>query len=256
MAADKTKGTNTLNIFVTIWNRFSWAIPLLDDFAKAGLTPVVIDNNSTYEPCRQYLDNECKYQVIRRKSNDGAWAFFTTELYQQYKDRYFMISDSDQSITGIPSDWVDVLMKGLEETEDSVWKSGLSQRIDDLPRDNPYATEIYDYEKNFYSNINRFGYYKVWMDLGIAVYDRTRRSETPIKDSVSKDASWYAAVRAPLPYVSRHLDWYLTPESFREEDIYYLKAVAEHNAGKLTDKWHEGWLYNWVKKYKTDIALK
>lgn len=225
-----------MNVFVTCWNRHTWMIPLLDDFAKAGLTPIVIDNASTYAPCRNYLDNECKYQVIKRESNDGAWAFFITELYQSYRDRYFMISDSDQSITGIPPDWVHVLFRGLElHTEDGIWKSGLSQRIDDLP-DNPYANEIREYEKEFYKNITSHGYYKSWMDLGIAIYDRQRRGEYP-----NKEGNWYCAVRSPLPYVSRHLDWYVTPENMRDEDKYYLTAGGQN---------HEGWIFNWKNKYK------
>lgn len=228
-----------MNVFVTIWNRFTWAIPLLDDFAKAGLTPIVIDNASTYEPCRNYLDNECKYQVIKREKNDGPWAFFVTELYQQYRDRYFMVSDSDQSIAGIPNDWVDVLMKGLElHTQDGVWKSGLSQRIDNLP-DNPYANEIREYEKNYYTNITKHGYYQTFMDIGIAIYDRSRRGENPIKEE-----PWYAAVRSPLPYVSEHLDWSMTPDTLRDEDKYYLTA-----SGRA----HEGWLFNWRTKFKANV---
>ena len=224
-----------MNVFVTIWNRYTWAIPLLADFAKAGLTPIIIDNNSTYPPLLEWYEKECPYQVIRRTTNDGPWAFFITELYQQYRDRYFMVSDSDQDISQCPDGWVDVLMKGLEETEDNVWKSGLSQKIDDLPKDNPYAKEIFEYESAFYSNINKFGYYRVWMDIGIAIYDRERRSEYP-----NKDPNWYCAVRSPLPYQSRHLDWYLTPETLREEDIYYLTTQGRA---------HQGWLFNWPTKY-------
>ncbi len=222
-----------MNCFITVWNRHSWLIPLCEDLLAAGVTPILIDNQSTYPPCIEWLKN-CPYKVYHREKNDGPWAFFVTDLYQQYKDRYFMISDSDQSISGIPSDWVDVLMKGFQETGDNVWKSGLSQRIDDLP-DNPYANEIREYEKGFYTNVNKFGYYKVWMDLGIAIYDRDRRGEYP-----NKEPNWYCAVRAPLPYASRHLDWYLTPETMREEDKYYLAA---------SDKAHYGWLCNWEKKY-------
>lgn len=223
-----------MNIFITIWNRHSWAIPLCEDFVKAGLTPILIDNASDYHPCVEWLD-KCPYKVHRMKENHTAWAFFITELYQEYRDRYFMISDSDQSITGIPSDWVNVLMKGLEfHTEDRIWKSGLSQRIDDLP-DNPYANEIRDYEKGFYTNVTKHGYYKVWMDLGIAIYDRERRGEYP-----NKEEQWYHAVRSPLPYVSRHLDWYVTLETMRDEDKYYLTSQGRKQ---------DGWLCNLERKY-------
>jgi hypothetical protein len=222
-----------MNVFVTIWNRYSWAIPLCDDFTKAGLNVILIDNKTTYEPAVKWL-KKCPYEVIYMNKNEGPWAFFTTGLYQEYKDRYFMISDSDQDISKVPSDFVDVLMGGLQEESDGVWKSGLSQEINDLP-DNIFSNDIREYESGYWGNENRFGYYKVFMDLGIAVYDKSRRGVNPIKEE-----NWYAAVRSKRPYTSRHLDWYLTPDTFREEDIYYLKDLA------MT---HQGWLYNWIKKY-------
>lgn len=222
-----------MNIFITVWNRYSWLTPLCADFVKAGLTPVIIDNDSTYTPCIEYL-KECPYEVIKMENNEGPWAFFTTDLYSKYTEQFFMISDSDQDISQCPSDWVDVLMKGLDEKDDNVWKSGLSQKIDDFP-DNPYARDVYDYEKAFYSNLNKLGYYKVYMDLGIAVYDRSRRGEKPIDEG-----NWYCAVRSPIPYQSRHLDWYLTPETLREEDKFYLTAA---------NRAHKGWLFTLEKKW-------
>lgn len=223
-----------MNIFLTIWNRHTWAIQLCEDFAKAGLTPILIDNNSDYPPCVKWL-SKCPYKVHHMNDNYSAWAFFVTDLYQQYRDQHFFISDSDMSIEGIPSDWVQKLVTGLElHTEDNIWKSGLSQRIDDLP-DNPYANEIKEYEKNFYTNLTEHGYYKVWLDLGVAVYDRARRGECP-----NKEENWYSAVRSPLPYASRHLDWSLTPETMRPEDIYYLTN---------TNRRQDGWLCLWQRKY-------
>lgn len=207
---------------------------MCEDFTKAGLKVVLIDNDSTFPPCVEWL-SKCPYKVIHMKRNAGAWAFFITELYQEYRDQHFMISDSDQDISQLPSDWVEVLMKGLQETDDRVWKSGLSQKVDDLPTTNPYAKEIFAYESAFYSNVNRFGYYKVWMDLGIAIYDRSRRGEFPIKEE-----QWYGAVRSPIPYQSRHLDWYMTPDQFRPEDLYYLNTGGHD---------HDGWLFNWKIKY-------
>jgi hypothetical protein len=223
-----------MKCFITIWNRFSWAIPLCQDFIRGGVEPILIDNNSTYQPCIDWLKT-CPHEVIFREKNDGPWAFFMTELYQKYTDQYFMISDSDQDISNVPSDFVDVLMKGFQDTEGNVWKSGLSQEVVDLP-DNPYANEIHQYENGFWTNMNKFGYYRVWMDLGIAIYDKSRRGPDPIHEP-----NWYCAVRAPRPYTSRHLDWYLTKETLRDEDIYYLgdKRLA-----------HYGWLHNLTEKYK------
>ncbi len=205
-----------MKIFITIWNRYSWVIPFCEDCEKAGLTVVLIDNASTYPPCIEWL-KKCKYKVIWMKKNEGAWAFFSTSLYQQYTDRYFMISDSDQDISGVPCDFPQHLMKGLEQHDyNNIWKSGLSQEINDLPN-NPFAKEVYDYEKQFWNNPTRHGFYESWLDLGVAVYDREKRGENP-----SREDHWYCAVRAGRPYTSRHLDWYMTSDNMREEDLYYF----------------------------------
>lgn len=207
-----------MNIFITIWNRYSWVIPFCEDCEKAGLTVILIDNKSTYQPCIDWL-KKCKYKVIWMNRNATPWAFFNSDLYGQYKDKYFMISDSDQDISKVPSDFPQKLILGLEaHNYNHIWKAGLSQEINDLP-DNKFAKEVYDYEKAFWTNPTQshMRFFEVWMDLGIAVYDRERRGECP-----NKEENWYCAIRADSPYTSRHLDWYLTPENLREEDIYYL----------------------------------
>lgn len=211
-----------MNVFITVWNRHSWLIPLCEDFEKAGLNVILIDNVSTYEPCIEWLKN-CHYQVLWMDQNYGPWAFFTTHLYKQYKDRYFMISDSDQDISNVPSDFPEVLRKGLDEYKlHDVWKCGLSQECEDLP-DNACANEIGAYEKGFWANKTSHGFYHVAMDLGIAIYDRERRTENPT-DTDENGHTWYNAIRAPRPYTSRHLDWYLTPENMRTEDHYYFNS--------------------------------
>lgn len=228
-----------MNAYITVWNRFRFLPKLCEQFTQAGLNVILIDNQSTYEPCVKYLES-CPYKVIRMKQNETAWAFFITELYQEYRDKYFLISDSDLTIDdNTPSDWLNKLVVGLElHKGDGIWKCGLSQRIDNLPN-NPYANEIKAYEAGFYANPTRHGYYKVWMDLGIAVYDRERRGEYP-----NKEGNWYAAVRTQMPYTSIHHDWFLTPETMTEEDKYYLTN---------SERKQDGWLCLWERKYGAKI---
>lgn len=222
-----------MKVFITVWNRHSWLIKLCEDFAKAGVEPVLIDNDSTYEPCVQWLKG-CPYKVIFMGKNFGPWAFFTTDLWKEYKDRYIMISDSDYDISTVPSDFPDVLMKGLEKyNQDNVWKVGLSFEINDLP-DNPFANEIKKYESGFWNYQIIPGFYRGDIDLGIAVYDRDRRPGV-----CGLGGAWYNALRADRPYTAKHMDWYMTPENLRDEDKYYLKTRG---------KTHHGW--TWVyKKY-------
>lgn len=225
-----------MKVFITVWDRFSWLIPLAKDFSAAGLEVILIDNKSTYPPLLEWYKT-CPYEVIWMDDNYGPWAFFTTDLYKKFTDRYFMISDSDYDISKVPKDFVKVLMTGLEESKERVWKSGLGFEINDLP-ENQYTGYIIQHESRFWkrSQLTQKGYYRCYIDLGIAIYDRSRRGDDPIKES--KNGSWYDAVHAPAPYVTRHLDWYLTKENIRKEDIYYLENVPAHY----------GWAWKWYNE--------
>lgn len=216
--------------FITVWNRFSWLIPLCEDCTKAGLEVHLIDNQSTYEPCIEWL-KKCPYKVISMNGNYGPWAFFTSDLWKEYKDRYIFISDSDYSFSGVPSDFVQVLMKGLEYNKDGVWKVGLSAEINDLP-DNKFANYIKNYESGFWNYQIIPGFYRADIDTGPAIYDRSRRGGCGLGQP-----GWYSALRSDRPYTVKHLDWYLTPDNLRDEDKFYLKTSG---------KKHHGW--TWVYK--------
>lgn len=40
-----------LKCFMTILDRFTWAMPMCEHIEKAGLELILIDNDSTYPPC-------------------------------------------------------------------------------------------------------------------------------------------------------------------------------------------------------------
>jgi hypothetical protein len=216
-----------IKVFVTMFNRFTWALPLLRDFERAGCEVILIDNNSTYPPLLEWYKT-CPYKVHRMDKNHLAWAFFTTELYQQYiEDRYFIISDSDMDISRVPTDFVDVLFKALESANAPVWKAALPYDIYDLP-DNEYTKVAVGANSGQFEYPNEQGYFKCDTDLGIALYDRSRRGDNP-----TKELNWYASVRLPRPYMCRHLDWYLTEETLREEDRYYFEQAMYYSYGCL-----------------------
>jgi len=226
-----------MKVFITVWNRHSWLIPLCEDFVKAGVEPVLIDNQSTYEPCVEWL-KKCPYKVIWMNCNAGPWAFFITDLWKEYKDRYIMFSDSDYDISSVPVDFPNVLMQGLENFDrDGVWKVGLSAEINDLPQ-NDYAQKIANYERGFWNYEIIPGFYRGDIDIGIALYDRDRKA-----GRCGLGDGWYSALRACRPYTCRHLDWYLTPENLREEDIYYFKS-----SGKA----HHGWTWVYQKYFNVE----
>jgi len=218
-----------IKVFITVFNRFTWLIPLLEDFKKAGCDPVLIDNNSTYPPMLKWLKT-CEYPVHFLGKNHLAWAFFTTELYTLYDDRYFIISDSDMDISKVPSDFVSVLYEGLQSATGRIWKCALGYELGDLP-DNSVTEIAIHANMAQESNKNAFGYSHCATDLGIALYDRTRRSDKP-----TREPDWYESLRAPRPYYARHLDWYMTPETLREEDVYYLEEARYYSYLAMMNK--------------------
>ena len=218
-----------MKVFMTIFNRFTWAIKMCEKFDSAGLEVILIDNKSTYPPCLEWLKN-CNYKVEPGTNNYGPWEFMRTDLFTKYPDRYFFLADSDYDISQVPDDFPEFLMKGLLNTiHPEVWKSGLSVEIEDLSK-NEYTKQIYEHEISFWqTEVDDLGFYHSWVDVGIALYDRTRRK-----------SNWYDALRAPRPYTCQHLDWYLTPETIREEDIYYFE-IKNHA--------HHGYGREWYNKY-------
>jgi hypothetical protein len=220
-----------MRVFMTIFNRFTWAIDMCEKFTQAGLEVVLIDNKSTYPPCIEWLKN-CNYKVLKGTNDYGPWEFTSTDLFKQYPDRFFILSDSDYDISQVPDDFPEFLMKGLENTKHpEVWKAGFSLEINDFPK-NKYTDVVFEHESSFWATPqDELGFYHSWVDVGIALYDRERRKK-----------NWYDALRAPRPYTCRHLDWYLTPETVREEDIYYFEVQSHAH-------------YGWGRKWYNEIYL-
>jgi hypothetical protein len=221
-----------MKVFITMFNRFTWAIPLFEDFVKAGCEVILIDTGSTYPPILEYYKT-CPYKIHYLDTTHHAWAFFTSDLKNQYNDRYIMLSDSDMDISKVPSDFVEVLMKGLELSKQPVWKSALAYELDDLP-----DTEIKKIAKCFndgqWSRPDKNGYFECDTDVGIAIYDRSRRGKEPLHEE-----HWFSSVRTPRPYIARHMDWYLSEETIREEDEYYI----QHSI-------YKGLAWEWDNKFR------
>jgi hypothetical protein len=213
--------------FVTIFNRFSWAVPLCKDLTDAGLEVIIIDNDSTFPPCVEWLKN-CPYKIEKMDSNRGPWAYDKTDLCKKYTDRFYFLCDSDISISTVPKDFPEHLMKGLEKSDPEIWKVGLSFEINDLP-DNIVTRQAINHEKAFWGNMTPFGFHKAWIDIGCTLHDR------------EKKAHWYSALRADRPYTGKHLDWYMTKETLREEDLYFLDLTKEY--------------YGWCRKFYDEVIL-
>jgi hypothetical protein len=216
-----------IKCFVTIFQRYSWAIPLCKDLTNAGLEVIIINNASTFPACVEWLKN-CGYKVENRDVNCGAWAFDKTELCQKYTDRFYFLCDSDIDISKVPKDFPEYLMKGLNQANSEIWKVGLSFEINDLP-DNVTTRQAVSHEKAFWNETPVNGFHNAWIDIGCILHDRTRKGH------------WYSALRADRPYTARHMDWYLIKETWREEDEAFLEGTKEY--------------YGWARKWYDEVML-
>lgn len=207
-----------MNVFVASFNRFTYTKKLCEDLEAIGLTPIIIDNLSTYPPLLEWY-KQCKYKIHYLNQNLIGRALWTSGVINEYPDRFYLSTVCDIDISNVPKDVVEVMHKVMDANPD-VYKVGLSLEINDLP-DNAYTKEIIAHETQFWQNKIEGGFIAP-IDNGLSLYDKERKGE------------FMNAIRLDRPYTCRHYDWYLTPETITEEDVYYM----EHT------KWF-GWQMRW-----------
>lgn len=213
-----------MKVFIISYNRLTPLKNMCEFLAGAGCEPIIIDNASTYQPLLDWF-KDCPYDVIRMKENRGHQVAWHNGQMQFTDDRYYIVTDHDLDLSGVPLDFCDKLMKGLELFP-QVIKSGLSLEINDLPK-NSYTKEVYDWEVKFWQTEKKHGFYLSDIDTTFAMYDRKRNfGHLP-------NNRFFSAVRADRPYTARHLPWYL--EALNEEERYYLEHTTTYWATKFKE---------------------
>ena len=200
-----------MKAFVIMFNRLTSPKKLCRQLVKGGCEVILIDNGSTYQPLLKWY-KDCPYKVHLLKEG-GHKSLWESGIINEYSDRYYIVTDHDLDLTGVPKDFISVLMKGFENP--NIVKSGLSLRIDDLP-DNEYTKEVIEWESRFWkTRQDNNGFYFSDIDTTLAIYDRERMPDININQ-------WFSAVRSPAPYSARHLPWY-NEEPLSNEENYYFK---------------------------------
>lgn len=218
-----------MKVFIIMKNRLTWPKAMCEFLADTGSEVILIDNASTYQPLLDWYDT-CPYTVHRMEKNYGHLVFWKSGLCNVYTDRFYIVTDHDLDLSGVPHDYADFLMKGLEN---NVVKSGLSLRINDLPN-NPYAMQAFDWELKFWqTKQDKNGFFNSDIDTTLAVYDRERKFGFPPESN-----TFFSAVRSPEPYTARHLPWYLTPGNMTEEERYYHERTDKYWSGKFKKVWN------------------
>jgi hypothetical protein len=216
-----------MRAFVIMFNRLTWPKALCEQLSDVGLDVILIDNGSVYPPLLEWYKH-CPYKVHYLPNYYGHRSLWQSNIISQYKDEYYLVTDHDLDISNVPDDFVDVLMEGLKL---DVVKSGLSLKIDDLPK-NKYTESVIEWESKFWETEKRDKFYFSDIDTTLAIYKA---------DRVPKDDSdkFFRAVRCDKPYEARHLPWYNSPDNLTEEEKFYMENIKR--IGYWTTKFNEAW---------------
>lgn len=203
------------NCFIINYNRLT-PLKAMVEYLKTipEINPIIIDNNSTYEPLIEYYKSKpCELELL--SLNWGCCAFWQTNLMDKYeaKNGNYIITDSDLDISQVPTDFMGVLREGLNRY--NVDKCGFSLRLDDLPK-NTYTDGVKAREKANWGDCidNEKKYVQTGIDTTFALYKSQIHS--------------FSAVRTMPPYCARHLGWYYeSAEQLPDDEKYYLANIKD-----------------------------
>ncbi len=120
-------------IIINNRNIFGWCRDMVEYLKRIPDTRVIVlDNQSSYKPLLAYYDTH-PCEIVRLPSNMGKLAPWKSGLVDKLGGEYYVVTDPDLDLSGVPLDVLDVLRAGMEKYE--VCKAGLSLAIDDLPAD-------------------------------------------------------------------------------------------------------------------------
>ena len=192
-------------IFVNVRDRLAPLVQLVTWLEKAGHQRIVlIDNDSTYEPLREYLNNS-PHRVAHLYANGGTRAVWDAALAPS--NDWYVYTDPDiVPIEECPLDLVEHLKLWLDKRPDFP-KAGPGLYLDDLPESFPHGE--WEMGPQIRGASLGEGAYASLIDTTFALYRPGTRFT-------------YEAIRMGFPYEARHVSpsWY--GGELSEEDRFYL----------------------------------
>lgn len=198
-------------------NRLTYLLQLIGWLEKAGMKNIVIlDNDSTYRPLLDYY-SKTPHRVIRLGANIGHLALWKTDVFREFKKRYYIYTDPDVvPVEDCPADLAAFLLKQLQ-TYSSIEKIGIGLKIDDLPDHYSGKAKVIEWETEYWEKPVAESVFNAEVDTTFALYR-----------PYTNGAKWVApAYRTGPPYVARHLPWYENSADPGEENLYYIKHARQ-----------------------------
>lgn len=218
----------TIPIYINNFNRLTYLQGMVEYLRPLpGTRTVIIDNNSTYPPLLEWYKRKCPCQVIYLDDNHGHHAPWSQGIVQcgeagyyehktQWGSDWYVVTDPDLDLTGVPTDLIDVLIQGM-----TLWsrhlKCGLSLEIDDVP---PWAKERCEKnERHFWAEPLDARYFRAPTDTTFAIYRATVGAAHATRIE--------PCVRTNRPYTAKHIPWYHDVKNLSEEDAYYYQHCGK-----------------------------
>lgn len=201
-------------IIINNFNRLESMNELIKSLEKRGYTNIyIIDNLSTYPPLLEYYET-CHYHVFRLKKNIGMNALWISGIFKQFKNDYFVYTDSDiVPIEECPDDFLLFFLQKLKKYK-LAQKIGFSLKTDDLPDFYALKDEVIKCEEQFSKYKREELLYWAPIDTTFALYrPRAKRKHG------NYNIEMY---RTGYPYMARHLPWYIDSKNPDQENRYYI----------------------------------
>lgn len=212
-------------VFINNFNLLTWPRKMATYLEQIpNLRIIFVDNNSNYPPLLDFLDT-CPYETIRLDENLGHRAPWICGAVDKYADDYYIVTDPDLDLTGIPLDVIDVLMEGMNEFD--AHKCGLSIEINNLPKSHFLRDYVIAAENNNWRKRVNTRFFRASIDTTFALYNK--QSKYP-HDKQRRDPP--DEYRTNRPYTALHMPWYVTDKNMEEDFLYYLMT-----ARKISSSW-------------------
>lgn len=207
--------------YVNTFNRLTTTRKLCDQVVDLGGMPIVIDNASDWQPLLDWYDH-CPYRVARLTENMGHHAPWKCGIMSEYDAPYYIVTDCDLDLEGIPGDALDVLQEPFGWNV-GIIKSGFSLKLDDLPE---WQVAVRQWESRWWRRKIYGRWYDSLIDTTFAMYQRSTPVETATK------VVGVRAVRSASPYTARHMPWYLDGDNLDAENQHYYQTANASNSWK------------------------
>lgn len=158
-------------IIINNFNRLAYLKRMLFSLQSRGYSNIIIlDNSSTYPPLLEWYKNECKVKVIKLERNYGHTALWASGIIKHFWNDYFVYSDPDlELVNECPNDFLwQMLDKLMIHVKGE--KIALSIKIDDIPDEYHYKSQVLKQETRFFQTME-YGMYVADVDTTFAIYE-------------------------------------------------------------------------------------